>query len=356
MKINFKQLSPVEISALMDGLGEPSFRAGQVIDWIYRDGAISFDEMTNLPKQLRAKLHERGIISTIQICNTETSSDRTRKFLFELHDRETVESVLIPNAKYRSYTQCISSQAGCPLSCSFCVTGRLGFRRNLRSDEIIDQVIAVKRFLYSNEPAPAPPVTNLVFMGMGEPLLNIKEVIRALNVFIDLMGFSKRRITVSTAGIIPGMTELARSGTDVNLAISLNATTDKARSAIMPVNRKYPLKHLLQACRKYPLRPNRKLTFEYVLLGNINDSMEDAKRLIKLLRGIRAKVNLIPCNPPTGEVMHVQGIRLASPDEYRVAQFKDSLQKAGLTAIVRKSRGVDISAACGQLKAAYLDR
>lgn len=356
MRINFKQLSPEDITALIEGLGQPSYRAGQVIDWIYRESALSFDEMTNLPKRLRAVLNECGVISTIHICKTEISSDGTRKFLFKLDDRETVESVLIPDAGDRGYTQCISSQAGCPLSCGFCVTGRLGFRRNLRSDEIIDQVIAAKRFLLSTAPPPAPPVTNLVLMGMGEPLLNTKEVIRALKVFIDLMGFSKRRITISTAGIIPGIKELACSGMDVNVAISLNATTDETRSAIMPVNRKYPLRDLLRACREYPLRPNRKLTFEYVLLGNINDSIEDAKRLLTLLRGIKAKVNLIPCNPPYGPAMQVRGIPLSSPDERKVAQFKDILQRAGLTAIIRKSRGADISAACGQLKAAYLTR
>jgi len=260
---------------------------------------------------------------------------------------------------------CISSQAGCALGCAFCLTGKLGLKRNLEAFEIVDQVIAVSKIISSSPDSSferrgqrtassgdllQPSITNIVFMGMGEPLNNFNEVSEALSRITELMGFSMKRITVSTAGIIPGIYKLAEKAPGVNLAISLNATTDETRSRIMPVNKKYPLKELLKACREYPLAAGKRMTFEYVLLDGINDTKDDAKRLVKLLRGIRAKVNLIPYNPAPAQKI-TKLYRRSSGD--KILAFQDILRKAKIMAIIRKSMGADISAACGQLKANY---
>ncbi len=374
MHTNLKQLSKEDITVFIERLGQKPFRARQIINWIYKKYAGSFDEMTDLPKNFREELKRAARISNLNLLQRQVSKDGTQKFLFELEDRETIESVLIPNTRGKEhYTLCISSQVGCALGCTFCMTGRLGLKRNLKNCEIVDQVISVNRFIAqkpvfnAQSPRPAfskgnnpslPPfskggqggITNIVFMGMGEPLKNVNEVVSALTKMIYLMGFSKRRITVSTAGVIPGIYKLADSGLDVNLAISLNATTDKIRNQIMPVNKKYPLKKLVDACRDYPLPPRRSITFEYVLLDGINNSGEDAQRLVRLLRGIKSKVNLIPYNPIAN---HKSLYQFKTPSENRTLEFQKILKHAGLTAIIRKSKGADISAACGQLKAAY---
>jgi 23S rRNA (adenine2503-C2)-methyltransferase len=234
-------------------------------------------------------------------------------------------------------TLCISSQVGCAMRCGFCLTGGMGLVRNLRAHEIVDQVISVNRII-----APAR-ITNLVFMGMGEPLANFDEVVEALWRITGLMGISKRRITLSTSGLVPKMRELAERAPEVNLAVSLNAATDEVRSRIMPINRTYPLKELLDACRRYPLRPRRRITFEYVLIRGMNDSTGDAKRLVKLLSGIPCKVNLIPFNP--GEENTMQ-----RPSEEKVLAFQRVLTDSHMTALIRESRGQDILAACGQLR------
>ncbi len=352
MKTNFKQLSEKEIFRFIEGLGQRPYRAGQIIDWIYRKLAVSIDEMTDISKDLRDCLKARAFISNLNILKTRESGDGTRKFLFGLEDGETIESVLIPNNREK-FTLCISSQAGCAMGCGFCMTGRQGLKRNLRAYEIIDQVIAVKRYIRRGSLKSAPSIANIVFMGMGEPLNNFDEVVRALRTFTDVMGFSRRKITVSTAGIIPRIAELADKAPGINLAISLNATTDRIRDSIMPVNKKYPLNKLLDACREFPLSPNRRITFQYVLLDKINDSKEDAARLVQLLKGIRSKVNLIPYNP-SGELVMDQSPEPATPAESGILEFQKILHQAKIVATIRKSKGADISAACGQLRAGYL--
>lgn len=342
---NFKKFTEEELAVFIARLGQKPYRARQIINWIYKKLACSFDEMTDLPLEFREELYKTAFISNLKLLQEQISSDGTRKFLFQLEDSKSIESVLIPNTRGENkFTLCISSQAGCALGCVFCVTGKLGLKRNLKAYEIVDQVIAVSRII-SN-----PSITNIVFMGMGEPLNNFDEVLEALSRITKLMGFSIKRITVSTAGIIPGIYKLAEKAPDVNLAISLNATTDETRSRIMPVNKKYPLKELLKACKEFPLAPRKHITFEYVLLNGINDSKDDAMRLIKLLRGIRSKVNLIPYNPaPVQEIPELY----RQPSRDNVLEFQNILHKAGITALIRKSMGADISAACGQLKANY---
>ena len=346
MKINLKQLQEKELHAFIARLGQSPYRAGQVINWIYIKFAASFDEMTDLPAALREELKKTAYISNVNLLKKQVSKDGTQKFLFELEDGKTIESVLIPDKN--RLTLCISSQVGCAMGCKFCMTGRLGLKRNLMAYEIVDQVIAVSRIITGGTLKPAR-ITNIVFMGMGEPLNNFDEVIEALRRLTGIMDFSGQKITVSTAGIVPKISDLAKKGTGVNLAVSLNASTDEIRSKIMPVNKRYPIKELITACKRYPLSPRKRITFEYVLLKGMNDSKEDAVRLIKLLRGIKSKVNLIPYNP----VPSIMPLQDKKPLEGQVLFFQKILTDAGITAIIRKSKGQDILAACGQLKGGY---
>jgi len=366
MRNNFKAFTQKERAVFIARLGQKPYRAKQILDWIYRKFACTFDEMTDLPIEFRKELDKTSFISNLKPLETQISSDGTRKYLFQLEDGKTIESVLIPNTRGENkFTLCISSQAGCALGCAFCLTGKLGLKRNLKAFEIVDQVIAVSKIISNSsalsfdrrgkrttsaEALVQPSIANIVFMGMGEPLNNFNEVTEALLRITELMGFSTKRITVSTAGIIPGIYKLAEKTPGVNLAISLNATTDETRSRIMPVNKKYPLKELLKACKEYPLAAGKRMTFEYVLLDGINDTKDDAKRLVKLLRGIRAKVNLIPYNPAPAQKM-TKLYRRSSGN--KILAFQDILLKAKVMAIIRKSMGADISAACGQLKANY---
>lgn len=339
--------------------GMKKYRADQVYEWVVRKGATSFKDMTNISKADRALLAAHFSISVPHIIRTEQSSDGTKKFLFGLKDRHTIESVLIPED--RRNTLCISSQVGCAQACRFCLTGSGGFRRNLEAFEIVDQVSAVERILSSSartEPGPvsddsggsrpAGPfryITNIVLMGMGEPLANFDNVLEALGIITSEkgLGFSPRRITLSTDGLVPEIDRLGKSGINVNLAVSLNASTDEIRDRIMPVNLRYPIKELLAACRRFPLDERRRITFEYVLLGGLNDAGEDAQRLSRLLRGIRCKINLIPFNP-------FPGSEFRRPDDETVRRFQMILLDQHYTAPVRESRGRDISAACGQLR------
>ncbi|MBI4826965.1 MAG: 23S rRNA (adenine(2503)-C(2))-methyltransferase RlmN [Nitrospirae bacterium] len=349
MKKNLKQLSEEEMSLFIQKAGEKPYRAKQVINWIYKKHAASIDEMTDLSAGTREKIKEKAFISSLKLLDKKIAKDGTSKFLFELEDGETIESVLIPNIHGEGkYTICISSQAGCALKCAFCTTGKLGFIRNLRSHEIIDQVIALEKYINADikDKKDEQDITNIVLMGMGEPLNNFKEVNAALWKLTSLMGYSKRKITLSTAGIVPKIFELGETGPGVNLAVSLNATTDEVRNRIMPVNKTYPIKDLLNACREFTLAPRRRITFEYVMIDGLNDSDEDAARLVKLLKGIRAKVNLIPYNASDGKAMN-------KPSGNRIHQFQEILLEGGLPATIRKSKGSEISAACGQLKAAY---
>jgi len=358
MKINFKKLSSDELSGHIRNLGQRPFRASQISNWIYKKFAMSFDDMTDLSINLREQLNKTAYISNLIIRECQVSRDGTMKFLFELEDGETIESVLIPNALGdNACTLCISSQVGCAMNCEFCMTGKLGLKRNLKAYEIYDQVISVNRHIASSAKLPVPVLTNIVFMGMGEPFKNINEVVKAIKVLNGPLDISRRRITVSTSGVVPGFQKLAEHELGVNIAVSLNATTDDIRSRIMPVNKKYPINKLLEACRKYPLKRNRSITFEYVLLGGINDSKEDAVRLIHLIHGTKSKVNLIPYNPayspcssPSDETDRID---LKKSSEKKVLAFQEILHKAGIITIIRKSKGSDISAACGQLKALY---
>ncbi len=337
-KIDLKSLSKDDLESFIKDAGLPSFRSRQILHWIYERYAQSLDEITELSKKLREELAERAYISNLTLLNRMTSHDGTEKFLFGLEDGETIESVLIPDEE--RLTLCISSQVGCAMGCVFCLTGKSGLKRNLGPHEIIDQVISVNRMILPRR------ITNIVLMGMGEPLANFDNVVEALRRMTVVMVISPRRITLSTAGIVPRIAELGQLGLKVNLAISLNATTDSVRDVIMPINKTYPIKALLDTCRKLPLQQTRKITFEYVMLKDINDSTADAKRLVRLLHGIQSKINLIPFNP-------YSDCEYERPDDVAVLRFQEILAKAEVTVIIRKSKGLDILAACGQLKARY---
>ncbi len=340
-KINLKALSMEELSAFMDAQGLPKYRTEQLLNWIYLRYAGSLEEITEFAKDLRSRLAEISTIGSLGVVTRQRSSDGTEKFLFSLEDGQTIESVLIPDKD--RLTLCISSQVGCAMGCRFCLTGAAGLIRNLRAWEIVDQILSVNRLIAPEK------VTNIVLMGMGEPLANFDEVVEALKRIVLHIGISKRKITLSTAGLAPKILELPGKAPDVNLAISLNATTDEVRDRIMPVNRKYPIKTLLEACRRFPLRPRRRITFEYVLIAGVNDSPADARRLVRLLRGIRCKVNLIPLNPH-------EGSELKRPSDAGVLAFQKILTDSTMTALIRESKGQDILAACGQLRGRHPSR
>ena len=337
-KTDLKALTREEIEAFMKGAGLPQFRTRQLIHWIYERLARSIEGITEFSKQMRDDLSEEAYISNLDLIERQTSTDGTEKYLFGLEDGETIESVLI--SEDDRLTLCISTQVGCALGCVFCQTGRLGLKRSLRPHEIVDQVIAVNRLML-----PAR-VTNIVMMGMGEPLANAEAVIEALWRMTKLLQIPPRRITVSTAGIVPGIRLLGENAPPVNLAISLNATTDSVRNALMPINKTYPIRKIIEACKAFPLQTRRRIMFEYVLLNGVNDTLEDAKRLRRLLQGIPAKINLIPFNP-------CEGSEFDRPDEKRVLEFQKILMDADILTMVRKSKGQDILAACGQLQAKY---
>jgi 23S rRNA (adenine2503-C2)-methyltransferase len=332
--VDLKSLSEEELLTFTQNFGLPRYRGKQLLHWIYEKKATDIAQITELSKELRSELSNEAFISNLTLVRSETSGDGTAKYLFELEDRERIECVLIPDDD--RLTLCISSQVGCALGCKFCVTGKTGFRRNLKAHEITDQVLSVGRLISPRR------ITNIVFMGMGEPLLNLDNVLSAIKIINRYIKISKRRITVSTAGIASKIKDLATDPPMVNLAISLNASNDKTRSLIMPINKKYNIKTLLDACRAFPLPKRRRITFEYVLLKDINDSIRDAEETARLLNGIPSKINLIPLN-------QVQGIKLERPDDSRVIAFQKKMIDKGLTAIIRKSKGSDISAACGQL-------
>ena len=336
-KISLKDLSLKDLEAFVVSLGEKPFRAIQVARWLYGKGGKTFGEMTNLSKTFRKRLEEASWISFLEPAEVRSSEDGTKKYRFLLSDGETIESVLLPERDH--FTLCLSSQVGCALGCKFCLTGKRGWVRNLKPSEIIDQVISVRATL-----PPEQKLTNLVLMGMGEPLQNFANVLQALEILRAPLGlqFSNRRITLSTAGIIPEMVDLLSRKNFVKVAISLNATTEEQRSKLMPVNRKYPLQDLLSACRTIPLPNRERITFEYVLLKGVNDSGDDAHRLTQLLKGIRAKVNLIPFNEHPGSPFR-------RPSEEVVQQFREILMAKSFTAMIRESKGLDILAACGQL-------
>ncbi|MFC1854924.1 23S rRNA (adenine(2503)-C(2))-methyltransferase RlmN [Thermodesulfobacteriota bacterium] len=334
-----KDIKNFSIEDLTDELKEQGlerFRAHQMLKWLYQTGATSFDVMTNFKKELRERLSENYYISELTLIKKETSTDGCVKFLHELEDGQTIESVIIPDDGRN--TLCVSSQVGCKMGCEFCLTAKHGFTRNLTISEILNQVLYAKEFIAPER------VTNIVFMGMGEPLLNLENVVSAVEILKDdnAFGLSARRITVSTSGVVPQLIEICER-TDLRIAVSLNAADDETRAKIMPINKKYGIKELIDACRKLPMKKRARITFEYVLISGVNDSVDDAKKLTKLLSGMKCKINLIPFNE------HPE-IGLKSPSEVSVRKFQTYLISKNFTAILRKSRGRDISAACGQLK------
>jgi len=339
-----QDLSRAELEAWCAGVGEPPYRAAQILAWVHRKEAESFATMSSLSRALRAKLAAEFIIGRLAPSVVADATDGTRKLLFRLPGERAaaIESVLIPQFERADgardrLTLCISSQAGCGMGCAFCATARMNLVRNLTPAEIVGQVRAGRVL------AAPRAVTNIVFMGMGEPLANYDAVSTALEILSAEWGFaiSPRRITVSTVGLVPAIARLIAE-TRVNLAVSLSATTETQRTRLMPVNRRYSLAALLAACRALPLPRRKRITFEYVMLGGENDSDADARRLVRLLHGLRAKVNLIPFNPFPGAGF------LPSPRE-RIVRFQALLRAHGLNATVRESRGQDIQAACGQL-------
>ncbi|MCJ8499447.1 23S rRNA (adenine(2503)-C(2))-methyltransferase RlmN [Desulfatitalea sp. M08but] len=326
--------------AWLESQGERPFRADQMLKWLYLRLADDFDQMTDLSKDFRILLARHFTIGRLAVDQVRTAVDGTRKFLFRLADGQTIESVLMPERSHD--TLCVSSQVGCALGCRFCLTGQGGLVRNLTPAEIIGQVWEVRKQM-----ADPARLTNLVFMGMGEPLANYDALVQAITVLTDSdwgMKFASRRVTVSTAGIVPRILDLGRD-TRVNLAVSLNEVDDTARSRLMPVNRTYPLAQLLDACRHYPLPKGRKITFEYILFNNLNDTPDHARALARLLGPLKAKINLIPFNPHPGSPFE-------RPSEARIQAFQSLLIDKHFTSVVRYSKGLDIMAACGQLRVA----
>jgi len=338
-KVDLKSLSLSELETLAGSFGKERYRSIQVLRWLYQKGAHSIDEMTNLSKKFREELQRVSFISSLRPVRVETARDGTRKFLFQLRDGNRIESVLIPDKK--RLTLCLSTQVGCALGCRFCLTGKIGWKRNLDISEILNQILAVRESLRDGA-----SITNVVLMGMGEPLANFENTLRAIELMAhpEAFKFSSRRITLSTAGLISEMERLSKEKISFCLAVSLNASDEKTRSQVMPINRRFPLKGVLEVCRNLPLRRRARITFEYVLLEGVNDSFRDAKRLLRILRGIPSKINLIPLN-------EAEGIPFKRPSDERVREFQEVLMEGGLTAIVRTSKGSEISAACGQLQA-----
>jgi 23S rRNA (adenine2503-C2)-methyltransferase len=326
-----------ELEHALEALGHPRFHARQIFQWVYKRGITDFALMSDLGRELRAELAAAFSIGTPGVVRSERSEDGTAKFLLRLADGRQIESVFIPDTP--SMTFCVSTQVGCAMKCGFCLTGKMGIDRNLTPGEIAGQVRVLARELGMLDAR-----FNIVLMGMGEPLHNYDATMKALRILADEHGFamSSRRITLSTVGVLPALERLATEPFMPNLAISLHATTEDQRDMLVPINRKYGLKELLDACRRFPLKRRERITFEYVLLREVNDTPEDARRLVRLLNGIKGKVNLLPLN-------EAAGIPFERPSDDRVNRFARSLSDHGMTVSVRKSRGRDIRAACGQL-------
>jgi 23S rRNA (adenine2503-C2)-methyltransferase len=340
--LNLLDLDRQGLEGYFSDLGEKSFRASQVVQWIHQKAVTDFQQMSNLSQALRDHLQNSTVIHWPEVVYDATSSDGTRKWLLQLDDGNRIETVYIPEEDRG--TLCVSSQVGCALDCSFCSTGRRGFNRNLSTAEIISQVWLATR-LIDEEKKPGRTVTNVVLMGMGEPLLNFDNVVPAVRLMMDdfAYGLSKRRVTVSTAGVVPAMDRLGDI-LDMRLAVSLHAPDDELRNSLVPLNNKYPLRELMAACRRFIDKQSARsrITFEYVLLDGVNDSDQHAQKLIKLVKGIPTLMNLIPFNPFAGS-----GYKTSSAK--RVERFNKILADAGITTVVRRTRGDDIDAACGQL-------
>ena len=343
-------LTREELAARLAALGQPGFRATQVLDWVYRKRVTTFDAMTDLPAALRATLKERFDLGALSLVRRLGSNDTTQKFLFRLSDGQLIETVLIPaspalygEASDRR-TLCISSQVGCAYGCKFCASGLDGWTRNLQTGEIVEQILRV-------EAASGERVNNLVFMGMGEPLANLGNLLGAIGIINAAwgVGLGARHITVSTSGLAPQIKQLAEQPLQIRLAISLHGATDEVRAQIMPVNRKYPLAVLLEACRYYVERKKQRLTFEYILIENVNDGVEQAQALAGIALGLDAKVNLIPYNT-------VEGLAWNRPSMNRQQTFQRVLTGRGVSSTLRREKGHDIAAACGQLRRQVLQK
>jgi 23S rRNA (adenine2503-C2)-methyltransferase len=336
--VNLIGLSPSDLEDLAVNLGASRYRGRQLATWMYRKGEIHLDAMSDLPREFRAALGEHTVVALPEVDVVTSSLDGSRKLVLRLADGGRISTVLMPDDD--RLTLCLSTQVGCGFKCSFCLTGTMGLERNLTVAEIVGQLLVANRVA-----APAR-VTHMVFMGMGEPLANFLALRDAIRIFTDPrlgLGYSPRRITVSTVGLVSGIDRLAREDLKVNLAISLHAATDAVRSRLMPVNTSWNLEALMDAVKRYPLQPRQRVFFEYTLLHEVNDSPEDARDLARLLRGVRSKVNLIPFNP-------WEGARFQRPPLPVILKFQSILIEAGITTTVRWSKGEDIGAACGQLK------
>jgi 23S rRNA (adenine2503-C2)-methyltransferase len=345
-KNDIKDLSKDQLTQWLRKQGQPSFRADQLLRWLYLHQIDRFEGMTNLGKPLQSALSATFVNARLGLEEKNRSSDGCLKFLFRLQDGQHIESVLIPEKDH--FTLCVSSQVGCNQGCKFCMTAKTGFVRNLSAGEIISQVRDLQQFVKDNGEM---ALTNIVFMGMGEPLANLENVVQSIDVITNGdwgLKISGRRVTVSTAGLVPKMRALGEN-TRVNLAVSLNAADDDTRTRLMPINRKHPIAQLMAACRAYPLPTRRKITFEYILMKGINDRIADAQRLVKLLRPVKSKINLIPFNEHPGS-------EFQRPEPNTIDRFKEFLAAHHYTAIVRHSKGQDIGAACGQLRARKLSK
>jgi 23S rRNA (adenine2503-C2)-methyltransferase len=338
-EVNLIGLLPAQLEDLAVELGASRYRGRQLATWIYRKGVFDLDAMSDLPRDVRARLAEGFKIALPEVERVTPSQDGSRKLVFRLEDGQRVSAVLMPDDD--RVTLCLSTQVGCGYACTFCLTGTMGLERNLTAGEIVGQLLAANALLGAGQ-----RVTHLVFMGMGEPLANYAALVQAIRILTDArlgVGYSPRRLTVSTVGLVPAIERLGREALKVNLAISLHASTDEVRSRLMPINRSFGLAALMAAARRYPLAPRQRVFFEYVLLDGVNDGPEDARALARLLRGVRAKVNLIPFNG-------WEGSDLARPPLPRILAFQSILLDAGITTTVRWSKGEDIGAACGQLR------
>lgn len=340
---NILDFTREDLSVWCEGKGIRPFRAGQVFKWLYLKQVNAFEDMTDLSRDLRRTLEDNFYIKRLFVEEKMVSKDGTEKFLYKLTDGNHIESVLIPEKTH--FTLCVSSQVGCAHDCRFCLTAKGGLIRNLSVSEIVSQVRDARYYLTQKGIEPLK-LSNIVFMGMGEPLANYKNLITSLKIIKDSdygLKFADRRVTVSTSGLVPKIIQLGLD-TGVNLAVSLNATTDEIRSSLMPINDKYPIKELLEACMNFTMKPRNKITFEYILMEGVNDTKEDALRLVKLLTPIKSKVNLIPFNEH-------EGSGFKRPSNNKIHEFLQILLDRNFTAIIRKSKGDDILAACGQLKA-----
>jgi 23S rRNA (adenine2503-C2)-methyltransferase len=342
-KTDIKSLFRDEVAARLAELDEPAYRADQVLQWVYEKQAESFEQMSNLRAALRQKLAASFELCAVRSVRTRHATDTTEKFLFQLRDGSLIETVLIPatpglTSQSDRHTVCVSTQVGCAFGCKFCASGLHGLKRNLTAAEIVDQVVALQRLTLQRP-------TNVVVMGMGEPLANYDNLMRALKILNApwALGIGARKITVSTAGVAPRIQQLAGEPMQFRLAISLHGATDEVRNRIMPINRKYPLKDLLAACEYYCRTKERMLTFEYILIDGVNDTLEQAHKLGAMARRLHAKVNLIPYNP-------VEGLPWKRPDRDRCKMFQHTLREHGIAATLRIEKGTDINAACGQLR------